>query len=132
MMLDWRSVVADMVIESVCEAAGGLVPETVGDWTRVCGRFSLCLAIVEAPGQSRAVLLDDVIVVRRGVDERETCCRIAHEVTEWLLCSDGERPYAYCSALSSEEERHGVACLVEVGLGLSGAYAARCRNGVLH
>ena len=112
-MAEWRTEVAELVAELVRRANYGTYPRTQAEWKGVARRLSLNLRVVTASSQVGAYLVDDVIVVQFSPCRAVVCRRMAHEIAEYLLCTEWEPPYRYTSASDDIVERHDVARKVE-------------------
>ena len=111
--MDWREELAQSVTSLFCEANRKSLPQTLDEWGQVAERFQRELYVVRTSGSSAGVLVDDVIVVKDDPDAFVVGKRFAHELAEYLLRSEWDRPYVYQSRESGDAEAHRIARMVE-------------------
>jgi len=111
--MDWREELAQKVTSLFCEANRKSLPQTLDEWGQVAERFQRELFVVHTSGSVAGVLVDDVIVVKEDPDAFVVGKRFAHELAEYLLRSEWDRPYVYQSSDSGDAEAHRIARLVE-------------------
>jgi hypothetical protein len=111
--MDWREELAQTVTSLFCEANRKSLPQTLEQWGQVAERFQRDLYVARTSGSCSGVLVDEVIVVKDDSDAFVVGKRFAHELAEYLLRSEWDRPYVYQSSASGDAEAHRIARLVE-------------------
>jgi hypothetical protein len=112
-MVDWRAELALNVTSLFCEANRKRLPKSLAEWEEVAERYQRELH-VSRTGASKGATFDEIVVVRDNPSEFVVAQRFAHELAEYLLRSEWDRPYCYQSSLSGDEEVHRIARMVEV------------------
>ena len=90
-------------------------------------RFLRELYIVRTHGRSRGVLYEDVLVVKWTSEQKQLFSRIAHELGEYLLCSEWEPPVCV-PPTDPERQRHDLARLLELKVLLDAVRPERDRS----
>lgn len=81
-----------LVRDAILEANGSRWPTNLKQWRATARRFGLSIAIARVDGPFRALLVDDLIIVRWNRDFRIMQRCIAHEVAEAAMRWEGAAP----------------------------------------